>query len=316
MFCKKICKNRTGVRADNKIYIMRRAYQDYGFIIENEKFLGVSLGFDFCAEHEWGTDDMKRVLQIPELSRKTAGIKSRTISVKKPENIFFYKEDGLFTWLYMGKKWPWDEVAEDRMPTYCLKTDELNWVEKDNKRIVKENSQEKQREMIITAWDSHEFGMIVKGKKEREMIKELYEAILKSDCAISYLSLSGNNPFSRSSLSVLIISKLDEQILKQMKDADTEHLDLKDVENKFNIYEKLKKTKKFGEYSLHYCGPKFLAYGESKEIIEAEKKKYNTKYEVIYLLNSSELYGWFTLEQLTKLIKDKKFAVEDLKKEK
>ena len=78
---------------------MRRAYQDFGFIIEDEQFYGVSLGYDYCAEHEWGIKDMKEDLGIPELKRQkflsftvnsTVVIKSRTINVKDPEKVFVY----------------------------------------------------------------------------------------------------------------------------------------------------------------------------------------------------------------------------------
>ena len=71
---------------------MRRAVNDYYFIIDEDEFIGVSLGYDFTSEHEWGIKDMKRIFGTPESSKKNLGIKSRTIT-KCPKELV-YKEDG------------------------------------------------------------------------------------------------------------------------------------------------------------------------------------------------------------------------------
>lgn len=296
---------------------MRQSYNDSGFIIRDNVFYGVSLGYDYCAEHEWGIKEMQHILEIPELKRKkflgytyfsTAGIKSRMINVKNPENFFVYKEDGNFTYLFMGRKYFWEKTCDDKTPDYCLKKDNLKWIEKQNK------SEEKKKDLIITAWDSREFGILVKGSQERGYIKELYDALLNGKCAITFMNFRGKNPFSNSSLSILITDKLPKEALDQMIEADTESLDLADLERKFNLKEKLNKTGKFRDYHLHYCGPKFLAYNKPKEILKKEQERYKTKYNVIYWLNSSDVFGWFTIEQLMELINDKHLSIEEFKK--
>jgi hypothetical protein len=69
---------------------MRRASSNVHFIIDdNKNFFGVSLGYDFTAEHEWGISRMKRYFGIDS---KEMGIKSRTIT--KGE-VFFAKDENL-----------------------------------------------------------------------------------------------------------------------------------------------------------------------------------------------------------------------------
>lgn len=43
---------------------MRRAYNGNSLLIENNIFYGVSLGWDFCSEHEWGIEGMRRHYQM------------------------------------------------------------------------------------------------------------------------------------------------------------------------------------------------------------------------------------------------------------
>ena len=58
---------------------MRRGYSNSGLIEENGTFFGISLGSDFCAEHEWGTKELQEILGIDS---KKMGIDGRTISRK------------------------------------------------------------------------------------------------------------------------------------------------------------------------------------------------------------------------------------------
>jgi len=281
---------------------MRRAYHDFGFIEEDGVFFGVTLGFDFTAEHEWGIADMKRVLEIPELKKSNVGIKSRMIGMKHPETVIHYKEDGKYTYLYMRQKYPWEKETEPRLPDYCLKKEELDWIIKDNQ------TREPKKDEIITAWDSKEFGMLTKGEENRVRIKELHEAILKHNVALTFLNLNGKNPFANACLSLLIVDKLPKDTLAAMKEADENTLELAFITKKLNLDQKLRKSGKFGDYGLHCASPHFIS--------SEEKRQLKTKYDVSVWINSSSFYGWCTVEELEELIKDKNLTVEEFKKRK
>ena len=66
---------------------MRRGYKEFGIIEENGIFYGISLGWDFCAEHEWGIKGLKRILGI---NSDNLGIKGRTIT--KNDEVIFIKD--------------------------------------------------------------------------------------------------------------------------------------------------------------------------------------------------------------------------------
>ena len=72
---------------------MRQAFNDYAIIVDDKndnQFLGIALGYDYCAEHEWGIKGIKRDFGIPEPSKKKMGVKSRTIT--KCKNLEFKRE--------------------------------------------------------------------------------------------------------------------------------------------------------------------------------------------------------------------------------
>jgi len=63
---------------------MRRAYSNFKFIEDESIFIGVSLGYNHCAEHEWGIKGMYRVFGI---DTNKMGVDGRTIS--KNDTVFF-----------------------------------------------------------------------------------------------------------------------------------------------------------------------------------------------------------------------------------
>jgi hypothetical protein len=49
---------------------MRRACNDFSILKDETKFYGISLGYDYCAEHEWGIDGIRRKLGIDKEYKK------------------------------------------------------------------------------------------------------------------------------------------------------------------------------------------------------------------------------------------------------
>lgn len=281
---------------------IRKAFSDYNFLIDNEdNFIGVCLGYDFTSEHEWGINGMVSLFGIPALTKKNKGIKSRTITIDIKDQLI-YKEVGEYTMLYIGYK-GYDDKVNDRLPS------DLENYKSNIERLI-----EKGKDALVTGWCDSAFAVIVKGTKERENLKELRDAFHSKNVAITYLSVA-KNVFANSSLALLIKDKIPQNVLDNMKEADQHSLDLSKVRSQHNFLDKLKNTKKFGDYGLHACSPKFIAYGKDKNELKSEQEKYNTKHDVIYWINSSDVYGWFSVEAITKLVKEKNYSVEDFKKE-
>lgn len=283
---------------------MRKASSDYGLIVIDDKFIGVSLGYDYCSEHEWGIKGLKRLCGMPEANKKNMGVKNRTItqcpilvfkeSVKKKKN---------FAILYSGYEYGTQEESENQIPhDFKNYGDDLIWNEKWNT----EHPQKETRDNIQTAWDKDSFGVSVMGVKEIGYLKELHKAFENLNVTIAVVNLGANNPFAGSSLSLLITDRIPQKTLDLMYLGDKEYFDREDYEEKIGMKKIIKKyCNKNGYNGDKYflaCSPKWIDY-EDVENREARKKELNTKYDIQYWINYSDNdtnCGWYTVEEIKK----------------
>lgn len=299
---------------------MRRASQSNGLIVDNDKFIGIALGFDFCAEHEWGIADLKRMCGMPDASRKNMGVSNRTIT-KVPPIVF--KEEvvtrgtknllkGKYAILFTGREWRTEEENADYLPhDFKNWKQDLKWNAEWN---AKHPDTRGDKDNIITAWDGGSFGVAVFGEKEVEWLKELKAAIEEKRLTIAVANLRAKNPFAGSSLCLLITDRIPKETLDAMYMGDKEYFDREDYEEKIGMKKIIQKNKgRHGE--LHYfmaCSPKWINYHDEKAR-EEEKKKYNTKYDIMYWINYSDddnNYGWYTVEEIREWLTGNKRLVE------
>ena len=69
---------------------MRTAYMESSFIENGKDYVGVNLGFDFCAEHEFGIKYIEEKFGLQKLSKKTDSLDRRTIKII-PDSLGFFK---------------------------------------------------------------------------------------------------------------------------------------------------------------------------------------------------------------------------------
>lgn len=292
---------------------MKKAYHDYGIIEHNDEFIGISLGYDFTSEHEWGIKGIRRSFKIPESSKKNMGIKSRTIT-KYPDNLLF-KRKGEYAILWMAYK-SWNNEIFDKIPFDNYKED----IKRDENWNEKHPDAKEKKDLIITAWDENSFGVVVKGEKESDWLEYFYEQFKKKKVAITRLSFGGNNPFSNSSLSLVLIDRLPKEVLDGFYSADKEYYDLHDYEKKIGM-KKLKEKKKGGYKEENYfmaCSPRWIDY-EDKVEREKSKKKLNTKYDITYWINYSDdddNYGHYTVEEIKKWLSTDGLKLKELNEKK
>lgn len=290
---------------------MRKATSDYGVIVIDDKFIGFSLGHDYCAEHEWGHKEMKRDFGIPELGSKTLGVKSRSATKHSP-NIIFKEETykrKKFAVLYTGKSYNTFEKCQENTP-YDLQNykEEILWRAKyDEKR--KEDKDYEPKDHVMTAWDGGGFGIGVMGVENIAWLKELYDAILKDNLTIAPMNRTPNNPFANASLSVLITDRLPKEFVNAMYNADKEAYDLIEYEKKIGLTKLKEKTR--GEYHSHgyyvACSARWINYQDKAER-EKEKKEYHTKFDIMYWVNYSDndnTHDWFSVEEVKEWLSGK-----------
>ena len=258
---------------------MRRGYSNSGLIEENGTFFGISLGSDFCAEHEWGTKELQEILGIDS---KKMGIDGRTISRKNSPVVFVIEGD----------------QAILRTKNKYGKNEENPTLESLSNRDLTLYGEE----TISTAWDGSSFGILVKGKENIEKLKELYSSFENNNIALAYMG--GNSPFKNASLSLLIKDRLPKESVEQMYAVDKKAKDLVDYEKKIGITALKEKAKSEAGYKgIHYfmaCSPRWINY-EDEKAREEYKKKSNTKYDISYWVNYSDdddNYGHYTAEEI------------------
>lgn len=291
---------------------MRAGSQDYGLFCDEEgKFVGILLGHDYCAEHEWGYDGIKRMFGIPEMGKKTLGIKSRS-ATQTPKNIIFkeekYKKEK-FALLYTNPSWRGSEDAEKYIP-FDLEDykSQIKWRVDYDKKKPREGY--KPKDPISTAWSSDGFGVGVMGEENITYLRDLFEAIAHENITIAHVNSSPNNPFGRSSLAVMIKDRIPQNFIDMMYAADKEQYDLVEYEKKIGLTKLKEKTRGNGHAKLHYyvaCSARWINY-EDKEAREKEKAENNTKYDIMYWINYSDddsTHGYYTVEEIMKWLKGK-----------
>jgi len=309
---------------------MRKASSDYAMIVSDCIFLGIALGYDYCAEHEWGIKDIKQRFNIPEGGRKNMGVKSRSITKNIP-NLVFKKETykkKKFAILYTGHQY-WREGEENPIPRDLenYKKD-IDWrVEFDKKHP---SDHRPAKDLMVTAWDGRGFGVGVMGENEVKWLEELYEAFNNKNVVIAIINHRATNPFAGSSLSLMIKDRLPEEISDMMYDADKQHYDREDYEKKTGVPKLKERNKKlrqkenermskkghwidgnlYGHNHGYYlaCSAKWISYDDDEQR-EAKKKEYHTDYDIMYWINYSDddsTHGYFSVEEIKEWLGGKK----------
>jgi hypothetical protein len=283
---------------------MRKATSDYAIIVIDDKFVGFALGYDYCAEHEWGIKGIKEMCGMPVGSNKNMGIICRTITKCPPlifkEEVSVQKKKNTHgAILFTGRNYRTQEENEKYVPRDLEKyMDDIKW----NIDWDKEHPSEyrEPKDPILTAWSEDGFGIGVVGDTEVGYLKELNEAFKNKNVTIAMTNLGA---FAGSSLCLLITDRVPAETAQQMYDADKEYYDREEYEEKIGMAKLVEKHRRTEHQKLHYfmaCSPKWINY-EDAEAREKYKKEHNTKYDIIYWINYSdddENHGYYTVEEI------------------
>ena len=254
------------------------------------QIIGINLGFDFTYEHEHGISRLLAAFGIPgkperRESGDLLGADVRTITRVPKELAFFPDLDGYAYLVCSG-------VFQSEMPATfnAERLDRMLGVYRDD-------------EDLVTAWSTSDFGIRMKNdelKLGSTVLGQIYEAVQQKDAMI--FPRGSGNPFGgNGGLMLIIRSRLPEETLQSMKDADEDVLNLFDatvkIENDTGLDAKLKAA-----------GKRYFALAPQW----ASKVKHieqNTQHPVVFFLNPMQQdkyeHGWYTVEQLLDWIEDK-----------
>lgn len=273
---------------------MRRATHDVQWIKdENGQLLGLSLGYDFCAEHEFGVKRMKQDLGISG----GEGIEGRTMTQQPRLASYFEYERTRKKKRGTRKAPPKDPAAVFIVGGYCgdhsaerTMAERISYVCRDGLDFYAEehdNWYDPNRDQLAVAWDENGFAIHVRGKENIENLTQLREHMANMDMALA--DPSGMGWVDRAGLALVIASRVDPKARAEILAQDRAHKKLMDAAEATGIEEELKAAGK----RYYALSP---AWKDSSET------------ELTFYLNPSEQqkynYGWYNLEQLRQWARD------------
>lgn len=267
---------------------MRKAYSNQRIILDNGVFYGFSLGYDFCAEHEWGIDGIKRSFGIDS---SKIGVEGRSIS--KGE-VFIY-EDKKHILLRSKKPYGDKQTMKEATPYEGISGD------------------------LSTFWAEDSFAIGMPNTPEnKKYLTELQEAFVNKDIVIAFLAPE-MLAFSNASLCIMIKSKLPIESTNQMESVDMKRIKLLEYEEKLGITKLKEEAKKNGYKGEHYfcaCSPNWISY-EDPEKLKLKKAEMGTKYDIMFWVNYSDdddNYGWYKAEDIIKWLSTPGLKLKSLNK--
>jgi len=219
---------------------MRRAMMNEEFVEYTEKdgsktFLGVNLGFDFCAEHEWGISGLKDSLGIwngtPETEKKVYGMARSKINNNSSVFFFskeFHKSNKEFVTIYfLGSSEYFNKERNEEFADFH-KSDIEYYILSGDKEL-------------LTYWDSSSF-LIISDQKD-EMIK-LNSAFLTNEIGLRSFSRSMVfSPDMKAGLMLFIMSELSDDVDSWIIEDQKEYYNMFKKFRRYNLEKKFKKAK-------------------------------------------------------------------------
>ncbi len=172
------------------------------------QLVGIALGSDFCAEHEWGIDGIKRKLGFDS---KLDGIARRTMSRKSDE--LQYIETKKYQAIFLS-------------PTESFYRHPDSWAEQ-------------MRQGLGMAWDADTFGIVARTEADQTKLKELWEAFQRNDIAV-WTSVGVFH--MGSGLTFVMPSRMPEKYKEELLEKDLSHRRLEARVEEMGIRELLKKA--------------------------------------------------------------------------
>lgn len=259
---------------------MRRSTSDFGMMITEGNLVGLSLGYDACAEHECGIKQMKELLGL-DIKRLPIGLADRKIKTTY-DSMHFVK--------YEEKQLDGESatvavlILDERLEGLSNK-DILQRIQRNNEiKLYEEKKDSKWYDPIksnmVAAWDSSGFAIKVRGEELIGHLKKIYESVDKNDLLIAP---PWGKAFFRGGISLVIDS--------MVPAADRAEIYLNDLSN-----QSLETTVAASGIKEHLKANGKSWYALSPAWANEEKT------EVKFFLNPCEQskygYGWFSMEDL------------------
>lgn len=249
---------------------MRLAIKETAPIEHEGQIVGLNLGFDFAAEHEWGFKWAARYLGRPQApTRELMGVAARTTTTISPDFTVELVEHDEALWLRGSQTWrqSYGTLADD------LAGDGGSYNMQSLKAAAK-------RQPMAAGWDT-DTGFCVAGSGERSKtaIRIVHDALQNGRCFI----IQSGGIFGAGGLKLIDASLIPADVDAALSAADTSSLNLTEAVERDGIRQR-----------LDDAGRRYFAL--SPKWIDEAKGQFH------FWLNPREQdrnnFGWFTVEDL------------------
>ena len=248
------------------------------------KFVGISLGADFCAEHEWGIGELKHLMGMDGAKRmydrgptkytQPHGVARRKIT--KHDAVQFYEHEGRAA-LICESRW-WHESFASSIEKFGIVKAMQECLPHDLRH----------RDGLRTAWSEGDFGLAGSGA-DAAKIKELAAEFEKDNIAI-WIGGKKLPAFENGGLIICIADRIPAKHLEMLRSSDAAVEELHGASEATGVIKRLDAAKK-GYYA---CSPSWRNSGKK------------SAHPVMYWLNPTQQdennFGWFTVEELDQWI--------------
>lgn len=229
--------------------------------------LGINMGADFCAEHEWGIKELQRMFGMVTDDPTILGVERRIIRKLPEENIYFIDNKGVTILA----------VAHYYEPQTDIKKLKERWGEAKPYKLSKD-----EKVPLGVAWDERSFCIWATEEADRENLRHIQQALMSLDLLIGFGIT--NNPFENPGLTLVIASAMSEAARLDLFEKDFDHVTMRKKAEDTGIYKLLKDA------------------GKTYYALSPRWKDDTIKGEIVWWLNPMEQqtynYGWFGLDDL------------------
>lgn len=194
---------------------MRRGQQPCFIAADDGSVIGVSLGSDFCAEHEWGIKSLRAAFGLPD-SEEVFGLGRRQIT-KVPTGLQWFMKDGTSGFGFVSP--------------YCRKPDEY----------LRDELRSWGGTTLAGAWSDTDFGAASTDAAEIAYLREVFDAFMQKDGAI-FMGGTKVPVFDNPGLVLAIASRIPTEYVEGWDKADREALSIKQDMERTGIKELLAKA--------------------------------------------------------------------------
>jgi len=261
---------------------VRRATNDTGWIELDGALLGVALGFDFVAEHEFGTRGIREDFDLSG-GPGTDGRKMRAI----PKNLMFLENQD-----YAVAK-PRKNSKDVRTAMLVLASDDYQ-IPKQALVHPSASYYDSKRDDVVAFWDERSFAVIVQGDENIIKLRRLWNAMMAKDVLVGMGP--GTSFMRKGGLTFMIDAEFPKQWREDLLAADLDAIALDVACKQTGIADRLKAAgRRYYALSPRWCNKEGVSNG--------------SKDDIRWWLNPCDQdknnYGWFSLAQLEEWIQGK-----------